>query len=121
MIVLRSKYFSTKDMINKLVAKLEHDGVEDFDVSDKIPKDSISINADLGNLLIYIPMDLEYSQYGIDDFIRSMVPYLRTSTILERDIYKMKLSGKLTEQQYIKLVKYIIDEEEYCVILNDEV
>lgn len=120
MIILKSKCFSAKDMVSKLVARLEHDGIEDFDVSDKIPKDSISVNADLNNLLVYIPFDLEYSQYGIDDFIRSMVPYLRTSTTLDRDIYKMKLSGKLTEAQYVKLIKYIIEEEEYCVIINDE-
>ena len=121
MIVLRDKLFSRARtvMVDKIVNKLDKEGIEDYDIVSKVSKDFISINSDLNNLTIYIPEDLEYVQYEIDDYIRSLVSYARTSTKLDRDIYVMKLvTGKLTEDQYYKLVKYIIAENDFCALID---
>ena len=120
MIVLRSKEFSRKGMIDRISKKLDKEGIEDYDIVQKIDKDYINITSDLNNLCIYIPTELEYVQYDIDDYIRSLAPYVRTSTNLDRNLYVMKLaSGKLTEDQYYKLVKYIIAENEFCALIDD--
>lgn len=122
MIVLRLNYFSNLNnskMIEKVTEKLDRSGVYDYEVTDKIPLDVISINSDLDNLRIYIPIDLEYSQYDIDDFIRDLAPYFRTSTSLDRNIYVMKLNGKINLDQYCKLIKFIVEEEEFCSIIDN--
>ena len=107
-------------MIGRITNKLDKEGIEDYDIVSKVDKDYININADLNNLCIYIPMDLEYIQYDIDDYIRSLAPYVRTATTLDRNVYVMRLaSGKLTEDQYYKLVRYIITENEFCAIIDD--
>lgn len=123
MIILRTLHFSnpmTRKMITKLVEKLDKEGIEDYEVSNRIPNDVISIYPNPSMLKIYIPSDLEYSQYSIDDFIRDMVPHIRTSVSLERNIYVMKLSGILSFDQLYKLIKEIIDTEEFCTLLDDE-
>lgn len=120
MVSFRLKNFSIfNKMIEEIKKKLVSDGVEDFEVSQKIPKDSISITGDIKNIKIYIPMDLEYSQIKIEDFIRKLSKFNRCSTSLDRNIFVMKLSDNLTIQQYIKLVEYIVDEEGYCTILDN--
>ena len=123
MVILRQRLYSRiKAMIDKITAKLDKAGIDDYDIVSRIPGDTISITADLGNLKIYLPRDFEFSQYDIDDFIRDMVGYLRTKTILDRNIYVMSvLGGKLTEEQYFKLVKHIIEENEFIAIINDEI
>lgn len=122
MIILRTKIFSKRDiMIKNITARLDREGLEDYEVSSRIPNDVISINSDLSNIMIYIPYDLEYSQYEIDNIIRTISPFIRTETTLEdRNLFVMKLSGKLTEAQYYRLIKEIILEEEFCAIINDE-
>lgn len=123
MIILRTLHFSnpmTRKMITKLVEKLDKEGIEDYEVSTRIPNDVISIYPNPSMLKIYIPSDLEYSQYSIDDFIRDMVPHIRTSVSLERNIYVMKLSGILSFDQLYKLIKEIINTEEFCTLLDDE-
>lgn len=121
MIILRTaKYSMVDNMVKNITSRLDRDGVDDYDVSNTIPTDSISITADLKDTKIYIPTDYEYSQFEIDDYIRSIVPYMRPSTTYDRNIYVMKLSGKLSEAQYYKLVKYIATEHEFCVIINKE-
>ena len=121
MIILRTAKFSTTDsMINNITSRLDRDGVDDYEVSDSIPSDSISITSDLKDTKIYIPTDFEYSQFEIDDYIRSMVSYMRPTTTYDRNIYVMKLSGRLSEAQYYKLVKYIATEHEFCVIINKD-
>ena len=120
MVSFRLKNFSIfNKMIEEIKKKLESDGVEDLEVSQKIPKDSISITGDIKNIKIYIPMDLEYSQIKIEDFIRKLSKFNRCSTSLDRNIFVMKLSDNLTIQQYIKLVEYIVEEEGYCTILDN--
>ena len=122
--ILRMRLFSSyaiEKMIAKLTEKLDRDRINDYEITTKIPKDVISIYPDPKNIKIYIPEDIEYSQKDIDDNIRSMVPYMRTSTTMERDIYVMRVSGgSFNENQLYKLVKYIIDENDFCSIINDE-
>lgn len=121
MIIFRIRHFSdlqTRKMITKLTEKLDRDRIEDYEVSDKIPRDVISISPDPSSINIYIPRDLEYSQYTIDDTIRSLVPHLRTTTTLERDIYVMKLSGTLNFDQLYKLIREIIEDNEFCSIID---
>ena len=67
---------------------------------------------------IYIPRDLDYVQYKIDDEIRLLAKFVRTQVNLERNIFVMKLNGTLTPAQQAKLVKFIIEEEGYCTILD---
>jgi hypothetical protein len=117
MILLRYKKFSN-NMINKLVEKLEQNRIGDFEISDRIPMDTISITGDVNKLKIYIPTDLENFQYDIDDFIRTHAKFVRTNTNLERNIFVMKLNNSLTFQQYYKLVEYIIEEQGFCTIVN---
>ena len=76
------------------------------------------MTGDPGGLKIYIPRDYEYSQYEIDDFIRTQAKFVRTNTNMERNIYVMKLMGSLTFPQLYKLVKFIIAEEGFCTLLT---
>ena len=105
-------------MIPNLVDRLESDGVEDFEVSNKVSTSDISVSGDLGNLKFYIPCDLDYFQYELDDFIRQQAKFVRTQTSMERNIYVMKLHGALTLSQLVKVVEYIIEEQGYCIILD---
>lgn len=118
MIVIRQKVFSAQRVLENVVNRLEKDGIRDFEVSTMIPRDCISITTDLSDLTIYLPEDLEYSQYGIDACIRQMLPYARTNITSDRNIYTMKVHGRLSESQLVKLIKYIIKDSEFCVILN---
>ena len=121
MIILRTARFSiANNMVKNITEKLDRDGIDNYDVANSIPSDSISITSDLKDTKIYIPTDFEYSQFEIDDYIRSMVSYMRPSTTYDRNIYVMKLSGRLSETQYYKLVKYIATEHEFCVIIDKD-
>lgn len=119
MIILRQLNFSNI-MLKRITDKLDRSGILDYEVSKNIPTDSISLTTDLNDLIIYIPVDLEYSQYSIAGFLRSdIAPYIRTSVKLDRNVYYMRLSTKLTEAQYFELVKHIIEEEEFCVLIDN--
>lgn len=116
------RLFSKKgvdEMVDKIVEKLDKNGIYDYEVSDKIQKDVISIGTDLNNLKIYIPLDYEYSQYDIDDFIRDQIPFSRPVTLLDRNIYVMKITNKVTIDQYYKIVKFIIENDEFCSIIKE--
>lgn len=119
MIILRTTNYSD-NMVNNITSRLDREGVEDYEISDSIPSDSISITSDLKDTKIYIPTDFEYSQFEIDDYIRSLVSYMRPTTTYDRNIYVMKLTGRLSEVQYYKIVKYIATKHEFCVIINKE-
>lgn len=116
MIIIRQRCFSY--LLDSVENKLLKEDIEDFEISNKVSKENITITSDLGNLKIYIPEDLDYFQYDLDDFIRNLVSFSRTNTVFDRNIYTMTISRKLTEQQYYKLVKYIISETDYCTILE---
>lgn len=119
MIILREKTYSNT-LLNHVNFELGRSGYSDYDISSSIPEDQISLTTDLDSLEIYVPMGLEYSQYGISDFLREMSPFLRTKTTLDRNIFILTVLGHMTEAQYIKLVKHIIDQEEFCTIIDDE-
>lgn len=119
MIILRTRHFSLdRKMIEKIEEKLDKLGVEDYDISKKIPLDTISVSSDFVTPKIYIPRDYEYSQYDIDDFIRSIIPFAKTKTIYDRNIYVMSISTPIKLDQYCKLIKYISEEWEFCTILE---
>ena len=123
MIILRTKRFSFQSgkMIEKVVEKLDKAGVEDYEIVKKIPIDVISVTLDLNSVKIYIPRDYEYSQYDIDDFIRDLIPYARTRTVYDRNIYVMTVSTSMKVEQFCKLVQFIADEWEFCsIIMNND-
>lgn len=121
MIIIRQCLFSNKStyMIEEIADRLENKGIQDFEVVDKIPKDVISLLfLPSGEINIYIPREFEYSQYEIDDIIRSISPSFRTRTVLDRDIYVMKLTtGRLNTQQCSKVVEKIIDLDGFCSLV----
>lgn len=111
------KFFSgTSGLVDKIKDRLTADRIDDFEVTDKVKPDMITVDPE--NLKIYIPRDLEDTQYKIEDEIRVMARFIRTQTNLERNIFVMKLNGPLTPVQFVKLVKFVIEEEGYCGILN---
>ena len=113
-------YSTSAKVIQEITERLEKEKEYDYSVESKIPKDAISITANLSSLEIYIPRDFEFSQYNIDDFLREILPYAYSDTRLEQGgITKMTIKGaKLTISQYYKLIKFIIKEGEFCVILD---
>ena len=119
MIIYKQKeYSNSSEVIQKATQTLEKDRVYDYEVSDKISKEFISISGNLGNLEIWIPQEFEFTQYSIDDFIRELLPYAYTNVRFESNVYKMSVKGKLTLPQYIKLLKHIIKEAEFVVIVS---
>ena len=114
-------FSGNQQMIDRITKKLDNAGLDDYDVASKISKDSISITSDLGNLKLYLPYEYEYSQYDIDDFIRGLSGAFRTKTVPDGDIYVMTVyGGRLNEIQYFKLLKYIIEENEFVTILEND-
>ena len=121
MITFKQKTFSASTrVIQEVTQRLEKEKEYDYSVESKIPKDAISLTANLGNLEIYIPRDFEFSQYNIDDFLREILPYAYSDTRMEAGgVTKMTIKGaKLTTAQYYKLIKFILKEGEFCVILD---
>lgn len=119
MIVIRSKFYSiTKRVMTNIIAKLDKKDVEDYDIVDKIDPDVITVVPELDNVTIYIPIEQEYSQYEIDNFIREKIRHARTSTRLDRNIYEMKVKTKLTEDNLVDLIEFIVDSYEYCAVLD---
>lgn len=123
MIILRESYFSNlknEMLLDKLIKKLEDNNIFDYEIIDKIQKDVISISSDLNSVKIYLPSEFEYSQYEIDDYIRSIIPHIRINTIFDRGIYIMKLPIPITFEQYYKIIKYIITENDFCSIIEEK-
>jgi len=122
MIILRERLYSgNRGMIDRIIKKLDSQDLEDYDISSKISKDTISLSSDLGNLKIFLPKEFEYSQYDIDDFVRGLAGNLKTKTIEDDDIYVMTvLGGRLNETQYFKLAKFIMEENEFITFLDNQ-
>ena len=121
MIIVEKCYsYSSGKMIEKLIEKLDKDGFEDYEVVDKIPNDVISIIPDQSKVKIYIPSNLEYSQYEIDAFLRKEARFVRTNTEqINRNILEMSLNGTLQMSQIYKLITYIIDKEGFCSLIDE--
>lgn len=105
-------------MINRLTEKLDNSGIEDYEVSSIIPRDVISVEQCYNDTRVYIPVDLEFSQYGIDDKIRELSRFMRTTITQDRNILILKTGSCLNESQFYKLIEYIIEEEGFCTIIN---
>ena len=107
-------------MLNKIVEKLDQLRIGDFEVYSKIPEDEISVTAELRNTIIYVPEDLEDELYRIDDFLRREARFLRTKLGLsdKQEIKTIQIQGTLTLPQYTKLIKFIIDEVDFCGIIE---
>ena len=106
-------------MIPKLTERLESEGIEDFEISNKVSTSDVGVSgSDLNSIKFYIPRDLDYFQYELDDYIRQQAKFVRTQTSLERNIYVMKIQGSLTISQLVKVIEYIIEEQGYCIILD---
>lgn len=126
MIIFREKiysYFSpakANAMLKRITTKLDSEREDNYDIDSSIPSDVISVNLDLDNLKIYIPEEFDYTQYTIDNKIRNLGGYLRTDTRFDRDIYIMEVTSKVTFDQYYKIIKFIIEEEGFCSIVNPE-
>lgn len=120
MIIFRRKLYSNIldrfPMIKEISKMLDDSREYNYDLEDNIPSDSVSLNFDLSNMIINLPLDMEYIQYDIDDFVRSLNPSFRTSSIPDRDIVRVKIKGNLSLSQAYKLVKYLIKVAEYIVI-----
>lgn len=115
----QKEYTNSSDVIRKATESLEKERTYDYEVSDKVSKDFISISGNLGNLEIWIPEEFEFSQYSIDDFIREMLPFAYTNVRQELGLYKMSVKGKLTQTQYTKLLRHIIKEAEFVVLVDN--
>lgn len=115
----QKEYTNSSDVIRKATESLEKERTYDYEVSDKISKDFISISGNLGNLEIWIPEEFEFSQYSIDDFIREMLPFAYTNVRQESGLYRMSVKGKLTQTQYTKLLRHIIKEAEFIVLVDN--
>ena len=122
MIIFREKTYSSmnKNNVKEIVEKLEKDRVTDFEVREYISDNEISINTDLDNIEIYLPKEADFAQFDIEDFISDMLPYSSINTVQERKVVVMKVRGRMRKDQYLKLVKFIIDEEGFLVIKSPE-
>lgn len=107
-------------MLKKIIDKLDRERLYDYDVAPNIPSDSISINLDPAKTEIYLPRECEFAQYGIDEKVRELMPYTRTSTLLDRDIYIMKVKNPLKFDQFYDLIRYIIKAEGFLVFVSPE-
>ena len=122
MITFREKTYSNmnKNTVEEIVEKLEKERVEDFEVREYISDEEISINTDLDKLEVYIPREADFARYDIEDFISDMLPYVSINTVQERKVYILKVRGKMRKDQYLKLIKFIIEEEGFIVIKSPE-
>ncbi len=118
MIVLRDKIFS---MIDKIKEKLEQKRIHEYEISSDISRDEISITGNPKNTVIYIPEDIDEYLYRLDDFLRVEARYLRTTLgqDLKNRVKTISINGTLTLSQYMKLVEYIIEETDFCRIIED--
>lgn len=116
----QKEYTNSSDVIQKATETLEKEKIYDYEVTDKVSKEFISVSGNLGNLEIWIPESFEFSQYTIDDFIREMLPFAYTN--IKRDptysIFAMTVKGKLSQNQYVKLLRHIIKEDEFVVLVD---
>ena len=116
----QKEYSSSSFTIQKASESLDKEKIFDYEVSDKVSKDNISISGNLGNLEIWIPKEFEFTQYSIDDFIRELLPSAYTNVRFESNIFKMSVKGKFTIPQYVKLLKHIIKETEFVVMVDED-
>ena len=117
MIQIKLFSYKTREIMENLVDRLDRAGYDDYEISDSISSDSITITPDNK---IYIPSDLDYMQYNIDDFLRKENRFIRTNIDqVNRNLLCMNINGTLTEPKLFKLVSYIIEEEGFITLLEE--
>lgn len=122
MIILRQLSFSSiKLMVDKLKEKLAKDEIEDFEVIDKLPNDTISIAPDAMETKVYVPKHLDYVIDDIEYNIKHISKFVRVRTIYDRGFYIIVISGQLSTTELEKIVKYIIGEEGFITLLENKV
>lgn len=117
--MIQIKLFSYRDreIMENLVDRLDRAGYDDYEISDEISTDSITLTSDNK---IYIPGDLDYMQYKIDDFLRKENRFIRTRIEqVSRNLLCMNITGTLTEPKLFHLAAYIIDEEGFITLLEE--
>ena len=107
--------------ISRITSKLDQEGLRDYEVSEKIPDDVISIDPNLSSVKIYIPEELDGAQYEIDDHIRQVAKFIRINTTFDGKFCILSLSGTLQQSQLYRLIKYLVKEQGFCTILSREV
>lgn len=121
MIILRQLNFSSiKLMVDKLKEKLAKDGIEDFEVIDKLPNDTISIAPDAMETKIYVPKHLDYTVDDIEYNIKHISKFVRVRVIYDRGFYIIAVSGQLSTTELEKITKYIIEEEGFVTLLENK-
>ena len=117
MIQIKLFSYKTREIMENLVDRLDRAGYDDYEISDSVSSDSITITPDNK---IYIPSDLDYMQYKIDDFLRKENRFIRTNIDqVNRNLLCMNINGTLTEPKLFKLVSYIIEEEGFITLLEE--
>ena len=128
MLILRTRNFSAPlyigvgKVIDKVTQKLDQERIEDYEVVHSITPGAINIFPNLDKVRIYVPEELEYTQFDIESFIRRNCGMVRVETCIDRDILRMEIKGKITEAQLVKLIKYIINETDsnFVYLISDE-
>lgn len=115
MIILRNN--KSNSLFDK---KLEGQRILDYEISNEIPKDNISVTKDLKNFKVYLPIDYEFDQYEISDTIRLTQPEVRTSTEQEYDIITLSASKPIKETTFFKVLKKIIEIEGFVTIVEED-
>lgn len=121
MIILRQRHFSmNQKKMEEVIKELDKLGVEDYDISSKVLSDNISIGLDNRGLVnIYLPLDYEYTQYDVDDYIRrNLGAHYRTTTTLDRNIYIQKVGQVMKSKDIAKLIEWIVENEEFCTVIE---
>ena len=116
MIITRNK--KQNAVLKEVVNYLDNKKVENFDVDEVIPRDCVSITANLDDTVIYIPEELSFSRFKIDEFVRDVLPFSKTEVHLERDVLVMTVSRSFTINQFKRLLDKLISHEEFIMILD---
>lgn len=117
MILFRQKIYSD---LEKIEDKLQAGKIFDYDVQSKIPADCVSVSANLHDTVVYIPDDFDYFQYDLQSFIRKNVPGIFIQVAKEKEVTVLKLHGTVNIARYVGLIRYIIENEEFCSIIDPE-
>ena len=102
--------------IKKLVDTLDDKRIYDYGVDNIIPSNSISVNYNPSDLVINVPNSIEYIQDDIDDYVRTINPGFRIVPTKDRNITRLRVKGKLTQSQSVRLIQKLIELDDYVVI-----
>lgn len=125
MIILRKLFSLNKadDYRQKIIDRLKKDKIEDYDIIEEPPYDTISIEIDPEELKINIPSDQEYIRFEIEDFIRDEIKYYRVKVdSINRYLTVMRVRGlrPLTINEISNLVEFIINKYEFCSVIEEK-